>query len=357
MYLRHVSLVAGLSLSLCAQAQTPAPVQPEIEFYGLLDLSVRESDNQNAAGQSKLELTDGVLTGSRIGVRGRHPIGDMAAVYTAEAGFSPDTGTSLQGGRLFGRQLFAGLDGNFGTLIGGRQYTVAHNTLARYEAFAFANTPVLGYQGGNYTGLRYDNEVKYLKSVGALQFQYAHSFGNVAGSMNQGSSDGAAVNYDAGPLSAGLVYQKTHTVSSAYFNAVTAANASTQDVWGGGFTYQAGPAKLYFGYTNSKLALPADYKNSVYFVSTNYQATSALQLLATVQADKLDHAGVGGNRLTSGVMADYYLDKRTDVYVEADYTKLKGGWIPLANNTALGNGDLYGFDSRTGFSVGGRLKF
>ena len=56
-------------------------------------------------------------------------------------------------------------------------------------------------------------------------------------------------------------------------------------------------------------------------------------------------------------MGDYFLDKRTDLYVEVDYTNVKGAWIPLANNTGLSSGDMYGFDNRTGFSLGGRIKF
>jgi len=354
--LQLTALAGAMMFAACAQAQTTPSPAPETQFFGLLDWTVRYSTKQNAAGDAKAELTDGVLTGSRVGVRGRHAAGGMTAVYWAEAGFAPDTGTSGQGGRLFGRQLYAGLEGDAGTLLAGRQYTVSHDILSRFEAMAFANNSIVGYQGGNYTGLRYDNTVKYLKNVGPVSIQLGHTFGETAGSTATSSADALGAVYADGPLSAGLAYQQTKNVSSAFFGAVTAANASTQKVIGGGMTYQLGAAKLYLGYTGSKLDV-ADYKNNVLYVGTNVQATESLQVIATVQADKLNHAGVDGNRLTSALMADYFLDKTTDVYVEVDYTKVKDGWVTLANNTALGSGNLFGNASRTGIMAGMRIKF
>jgi predicted porin len=352
MQIRHFSTIAALALTAVgSQAQTATGP----EFYGLLDVTVRYSTNQDAAGDSKGELTDGVLTGSRLGLRGKRTIGTLSAFYTAEAGFAPDTGTSGQGGRLLGRQLFAGIEGGLGTLIAGRQYTAAHDILSRFDSMGFANNSIVGYQGGNYTGLRYDNTVKYVKVVGPVSIQLGHTFGEVTGNSN-GSAEGIGAVYANGPLTVGGAYQQTKAVSSGFFGAVAAANASTQTVWGGGATYQAGPAKVYLGYTDSNLDV-ADYKNKVFYVGTNYQATDALQLVVSIQSDKLTHLSADGNRLTTAYMADYFLDKNTDVYAELDYTKVTDAWVPLANNSALGSGNMFGKDSRTGVMVGLRVKF
>lgn len=348
---RLIALTALVTCSVAVQAQT------DVTLYGLVDTTIRYSTNENAAGDHKVQVTDGVLTGSRWGIRGNEDLGGgLKAIVVLESGFAPDTGTSLQGGRLFGRQSFVGLDGGFGKVSLGRQYTIAHDALSSFEAFAFANNAIVGYQGGNYTGLRYDNTVKYSKALGDVTVNAGYTFGEVAGDASANSAKGISATYANGPLYVGAVYQATNTVTSGYFNAVPAAQASKQTVWGLGGTYQFAPVKLYLGYTNSKLDV-ANYKNDVLYASFNYQLTPVTQLIGTLQHDKLKHQGADGTRLTSALMLDHYLSKRTDIYVEVDYTKLKDGWVGLANNTGLGSQNVFGNDKRAGVMVGVRHKF
>lgn len=349
-----------IALSVMAGCSAAAQAQGNVTLYGLVDTTVRYSTNENVGGDNKWQMTDGVLTGSRWGVRGVEDLsGGLKAVVTLESGFAPDTGNMLQGGRLFGRQGFVGLDGSFGKVLLGRQYTLGHDTLASFEAFAFANNAIVGYQGGPYTGLRHDNMIKYTKSLGDVTVNAGYTFGETAGSTSANSAKAASATYSSGPLYLGAVYQQTNNVTSAFFNVVAAAQASKQTVWGVGGTYQFRPVKVYLGYTNSKLDV-ANYKNDVFYASFNYQLTGDLQLLGTLHHDKLErtnNAGPDGKRLTSALMLDYFLSKRTDVYVEFDYTKVKDGWVALANNAGLGSGNMFGNDSRAGLMVGVRHKF
>lgn len=347
-------LIVLAALATCSAA---AQAQSSVTLYGLLDTTIRYSTNENAAGDHKVQMTDGVLTGSRWGIRAVEDLGGgTKALVMMESGFAPDTGTSLQGGRLFGRQNFVGLDGGFGKVLLGRQYTVAHDALSSFEAFAFANNAIVGYQGGNYTGLRYDNTVKYSKSMGDVTVNAGYTFGEVAGDASAKSAKAISATYASGPLHVGAVYQTTNNVTSAYFNAVAEAQASKQTVWGIGGSYQFAPVKLYLGYTNSKLDV-ADFKNDVLYASFNYQVTPTTQLIGTLQHDRLKHPGADGRRLTSALMLDHYLSKRTDIYVEVDYTKLKDGWVGLANNAGLGSQNVFGNDKRAGVMVGVRHKF
>jgi predicted porin len=341
-------LIAGAA---SAQAQT------NVTLFGLVDTTVRYSTHENAAGDHKFQMTDGVLTGSRWGVRGVEDLGGgTKAVVVLESGFAPDTGAMLQGGRLFGRQGYVGLDGGYGKLLLGRQYTLAHDALASFEAFAFANNAIVGYQGGNYTGLRHDNMVKYSKALGDVTVNAGYTFGEVAGDTAANSAKAVSATYASGPLYVGAVYQSTNNVSAAFFNAVAAAQASKQTVWGIGGSYQFAPAKVYLGYTNSKLDV-ANYQNDVLYASFNYALAPSTELIGTLQHDKLKHPGADGTRLTSAMMLDYYLSKRTDIYVEVDYTKLKNGWVGLANNAGLGSQNVFGNDNRAGLMVGVRHKF
>lgn len=342
-------IIAAAVLAACSaavQAQTN-----NLTLYGLIDTTVRYSTNENAAGDHKTQVTDGVLTGSRWGVRGSEDLGGgLKALTVLESGFAPDTGTSLQGGRLFGRQAFVGLDGAAGRVLLGRQYTVAHDALGSFEAFSFANNAIVGYQLA-YTGLRYDNTVKYTQSIGPVTLSAGYTAGETAGGSG---AKAASAMYASGPAQFGVVYQRTDNVSSAYFGAVPAAQASKQSVWGMGGSYQFEPVKLFLGYTNNKLD-GANYKNDVLYASFYATLTPALHLLGTVHYDKLKSPDADGIRLTSALMLDYYLSKRTDVYVEVDYTKLKDAWIALAANAA--GATMFGRDKRAGLMLGVRHRF
>lgn len=117
-------LAATLLLATGAQAQ-------QVTLYGLFDVAVERVSNIGATGASvvRMPTTTGTLP-SRWGMRGSEDLGDgLKAVFTLESGFGPDTGVSQQGGRLFGRQAFVGLTGNFGTVAFGRQYTMLFYSL------------------------------------------------------------------------------------------------------------------------------------------------------------------------------------------------------------------------------------
>ena len=52
-------------------------------------------------------------------------------------------------------------------------------------------------------------------------------------------------------------------------------------------------------------------------------------------------------------MADYALSKRSDLYAEVDYTKLKTDYASLSNYAGAANGAK----SRAGFTIGFRHRF
>ena len=172
-----LALLGGCALAL------PHAALANVQLYGLVDTSIRFSTNENAAGDNKIQMSDGALTGSRWGLRGTEDLGsNLKAWYILESGFAPDAGTSLQGGRLFGRMAVVGLDGEFGKLALGRQYALLHEMVSSYDAMGIANLAIVGYQA-NYTGLRYDNTIKYIKSFGGLQLAAAYTFGETPGSL------------------------------------------------------------------------------------------------------------------------------------------------------------------------------
>ena len=91
-----------------------------VTIYGVADLYLEQGNN----GINNIQrLQSGGINGSRLGFKGSDAIWDgLNAVYCFEMGLNLNAGTSGQGGTLFGRQAWAGLQGKWGTLTGGRIY-------------------------------------------------------------------------------------------------------------------------------------------------------------------------------------------------------------------------------------------
>ncbi len=343
-----------LAASLAALAASAAQAQSSYTLYGLIDTTLRITNNEASGGARKLQMTEGALTGTRWGLRGVEDLGGgLKAKFVAESGFSPDTGGLLQGGALFGRQVYVGLEGEFGDVRMGRQYTVAHEIISSYESMAIANLSIVGYQGSQYTGLRFNDMVRYSKQFGQVSVVGGYSFGEVTGNVRSKAAQAIGGAYDDGKLRIGGVYQTKRDVNT-YFG-TTVAN-SKQTTWSFGGTYDLQPVKLYAGYTDHKLDA-ARLHNKAFYTGFNYTVTPSSNLIGTVTFDKLDSAGTSGKRMSGGLMYDYLLSKRTDVYVEADYTRMKDAWMTVATTSGFSTPFFAGRDTRTGLMVGLRHRF
>ncbi|AXV76790.1 MULTISPECIES: porin [Ralstonia solanacearum species complex] len=333
---------------------TPALAQSNVTLYGLLDSTIRYTTHENAAGSSKVQMGDGVLTGSRWGMRGTEDLGNNTkALFVLESGFAPDTGVSQQGNRLFGRKAYVGLQGDFGAITLGRQFTVIHEVIASYDAMALASLGIVGFQGGPYTGgVRQDNMVKYTGTFGGLTVAAQHALGEAAGSVARSSSTGASLSYAAGPLLVAGGYQVMRDTNTYYGVKVPNSN---QNVWSLGGSYTTGPAMLYLGYTNSNVGA-ADYRNHAIYAGMKYAFAPAWSLIAMGTYDRLRHGATSGNRFTGALMLDYALSKRTDVYVEADYTTLSSAWRTLGGQADFAT-PMFGYGNRFGATVGLRHQF
>lgn len=172
--MKPTPLAAG-AISLFAIA---AHAQSGVTLYGVVDAPIEYVTNLASApptidpvtgaitqrsGGSRVSLqSGGGLSGSRWGLRGVEELGNgLQAVFVLESGIGIDDGKAQQGGRLFGRQAFVGLQSDkLGKLSFGRQYTSLFETMANFSPTAFATLyePVVAIAGLN---LRTDNTVKY----------------------------------------------------------------------------------------------------------------------------------------------------------------------------------------------------
>ena len=144
-----------LSAFVLAIAAPAAFAQSSVTIYGIVDL-----DGQYLSGHAKQVLvTSGGQSGSRIGFKGSEDLGSgYFADFVLEGGLNVDTGSSAQGGTLFGRQAFGALRTPFGTASAGRQYSSIYTQSGDFSEFSNtsvgATTAVIGGFAGGYEPIR-----------------------------------------------------------------------------------------------------------------------------------------------------------------------------------------------------------
>lgn len=246
----HNTKIAALAVAATLGLPTLASADSNVTVYGLIDLNV---GYEKAGDLSRLGIDHSELNGSRIGFKGSEDLGNgQKALFVLESGFDPSTGTSEQGGRLYGRQAYVGVEGGWGKLTLGRQYSPAFYALDPYEATGSADrTAGLLYRksGSVKRGYetRFDNMIKY-RSPSFSGF--AAEAGYWTGAENGGSGDvakegrgyGLTGMYNNGPIGLALTTQ-------SYYTNATGGKATTSGIAG---SYDFGPAKLYALYTQDR---------------------------------------------------------------------------------------------------------
>ena len=166
---------------LGGMAASAAMAQSSVTVYGLVDSGIAHTTNINAAGDSITKIPS--LTSSfpsRIGFRGTEDLGNgLQAVFTLENGMSLDTGTTGQGGRLFGRQAFVGLKGAWGTLTIGRQHNMTYLSGMKTDVLG-PHLFAIGSIDPYLPNARSDNAIGYLGTFNAFTMGATYSLGRDA---------------------------------------------------------------------------------------------------------------------------------------------------------------------------------
>jgi predicted porin len=238
-------------------------------------------------------------------------------VFVAGGGFNSDVGTLGQSGRLFGRQVFVGLNGDFGSFTMGRQYSPLFSVLCETDidgcsSFSVTGNHYLGLPGA----LRVDNSLVYsTPNMGG--FTVTAMWG--AGESTIGTSAGRTLGVN-GQYKAGPVY-----VGAGWADVKNATGSASNRTWtiGGGF--DAGVAKLSGNYLESKAtASGAKFKGYQVGAAVPFGATA---LILNAGQGK---AGAAKNTLYQ-IGADHSLSKRTTAYAR----------VGFSNNNRFSNLDMF----------------
>jgi predicted porin len=276
--------------------------------YGLIDIGfVHEGGGPGGASIDK--LTSGVASGSRLGFRGTEGLGDgLAAFYVLEMGINADTGTLGQGGLGFGRQSIVGLQGDFGTVALGRQYTPVAFIQTETDPFATGlagNSPNLISAGGAGGSNRMNNTVRYsYTGQSGLTADLAYGFGEATNSISRNRQVGAAIGYVSGPVYLKLGYHNVKDAMSVpakmtFFGAKYDIGAVTAH-----FNYVVNKGAAVFGLVN------ADSRDVMVGMSVPYGAS---RFMASC-IGKNDRTFANNDARQVALGYTYFLSKRTSFY-------------------------------------------
>jgi predicted porin len=352
-----------------------AHAQSIVTLYGIADAYV-ESTRLSGRG-SLTRVSSGGMQPSRWGIRATEELGDgVKGSVVLESGFALDTGTSQQGGRLFGRQAYVSLySPRAGELRLGRQYAPIHYSMAASDVDSYsAFSPVFAMYVSNSDQSRQDNQVSYwTPRLGGFSAALAVAAGEGNTVTNgvatpwvatgtQKRSMGALLRYQADKLDASVAYHQggqsavTGDVDQRAFNVGASYSFNAFKLAG---NYWEHRNELAGGATPKTRGLAVGVKVPV-------GAWSFLTQVARVEDNGLAYltgaTKADGKTTYLNVGANYALSKRTDVYVR--YARIEddnGGYngrATTALNGIFGPGNtLPAGGSASSLAVGMRHVF
>ncbi|CAE6773711.1 porin [Paraburkholderia haematera] len=381
-----------------------AHAQSSVTLYGIIDEGF--NINTNSGGKHLYNLSSGVMQGSRFGLRGTEDLGGgLKAIFVLENGFDVNNGKLGQGGLMFGRQAYVGLSSQFGTVTLGRQYDSVVDYVGPLEAGDQWGGYIAAHPGDidNFNNAyRTNNTVKYTSAdYNGLKFGGTYSFGGIAGNVTSNQIWSLGAGYNNGPLALGVGYlnARTPAASGGLFNnggtiapntpatataaanfAVTSpvyagfASANTYQVIGAGGAYTFGAATIGATYSNIRfgnlgMTFASPYKGqSATFnnaeLNFKYQLTPALLIGAAYDYTRgAEINGASRAQYHQGSLGvDYFLSKRTDVYVIGVYQHALGETLSATGatvNATAGINGLSGSSNQNQLAarVGIRHKF
>ncbi|RZF25741.1 porin [Paraburkholderia sp. UYCP14C] len=331
----------------------PVFAQSSVTLYGVIDEGLDFTNN--AQGSQVYRMQSGDVQGSRWGLKGTEDLGGgLKAVFQIESGFDVNNGKLGQGGLAFGRQAYVGLStGQFGTVTLGRQYDSVVDYLAQ--------TTVNGNWGGYLFAHPYDNDntdntfrvnntVKYTSpSFAGFQFGGTYSFSNDTNFANNRQYS-AGAQYTVGGLLLAAAYLQANNPSATSYGAINNGGdenfvAKRLQIFGAGVNYVFGSTTVGFAYTNTYLTQPlssayvgpitpaggatlSSLRFNNFEVNAKYQFTPAFYVGGMYTYTHVSFDATSGKTHPvfhqAGLMADYNLSKRTDVYVQGVYQHAGG---------------------------------
>jgi predicted porin len=360
-----------IALAVVGAFSGAAFAQSNVTMYGILDVNYMWQEAPTNVGtsaapriqqESTNAINGGHQSGNRWGVRGTESLGGgLSAIFALEAGFNIDSGTSGQGGRLFGRQAYAGLSGGWGSLVAGRIATFSSGTgdfdmIGRVDPFSTG----FGLAGAQNTfismnSLRVDNAVAYVSPTFAgfkagVGYTTRIDGAETAPSGTNTKATIFGANWASGPFFAAITYdivngsnatslpdQKHLQIGGTWDIAMFRLHAAWADQTNIAFI----PTPS-LGGTGSFFVLPTGLQNfdaTSWLLGATWTVSPAWKVFGSYQAFDADGKtiGTGANRVNFepdyniwGIGTTYNLSRRTNLYASYAWRDADG---TLSGNT------------------------
>ncbi|MCX5539641.1 porin [Paraburkholderia sp. CNPSo 3076] len=352
--MRKLNAVAlsGIAVTLSA-VSTASHAQSSVTLYGIIDAGVTYVSN--AGGSHQVKFDDGIAQANRWGLKGTEDLGGgLKAVFQLESGFHLGNGQIANGGSLFGRLAYVGLQNDWGTLTFGNQADMTQEFVYLYNVTAWASGYAINQ--GDFDRMNGDhlpNAVKFMSNTfGGFQFGGMYSFSNTPGDFHTGSAWSVGAQYQNGPFAIGTAYTQLNNPSGIYafdpYNmigvrtffgrptvsvdpatgAVSSLYSETpfpvdkQATFGAGASYAIGDVTLMGAFTYTQIKAFGESEHmQVGEGGANWQVTPAFSVAGGYQYTHFD--GHHWNQLSAGL--HYLLSKTTDVYLSGDWLKASQG--------------------------------
>jgi predicted porin len=318
-----LAVLAGLAGA--AQAQSS-----NVSIYGIADVGYVRDSGASAAGSTST-ITSGGQSASRLGFKGREDLGGgMAAIFTLESGILMDTGASDQGGLLFGRQIFVGLQTGAGTVRLGRMYTPIYEARHAFDPFD-------GGFGGDYGriflagGKRANNAVVYdtPDNSSGIAFEGMYSVGEQAGDAAKARQMGASASYKKGPMDFKLAWDSMN--SNPVSPAPIVATRST--AIGGNYSFPIVKIFAVSQVNSSSAAVALDTRD--YLLGFSVPIGPSTVIGTYIKHDNRAAADSDTKQFALGYT--YALSKRSNLYTS--YARLENDRLAKLQTAALGGTD------------------
>jgi len=225
-----------LAAALLAGFAGAASAQSSVTLYGIVDggLRYQQVSRNNLDGVSNAGVAYGQQSGNRFGMKGVESLGNgNNAIFAIEAGFDLGNGMGQQGGRLFGRQSWMGVENNaWGQVRLGRMINLTTEYLVNAVDPFGAGFGQLN-MGNAFTAgntVRLDNLLMYkTPTMSGFQAGVGYSFATGLSSNGGTTGYGFATSNNSRQVTVGVKYANGPIFAAASYEKAYAANTSTQN--------------------------------------------------------------------------------------------------------------------------------
>lgn len=333
---------------LLAAAFYTGHAQADVKMYGLLDVYTGVKKTPGDPRTNNV-VNNGGMTTSYLGLGGTENIdGDLKVSFAIEAFFRMDTGEigRFEGDLPFARNAFLGAGNKYGEIRVGRNTTPYFLSTVQFNSFgdSYNFSPmVMHTYTGNFrngkagiAGLTGDsgwsNSVRYItpNDMGGFNASLIYSLGEQGSNTSQ-DKWGGNIGYSSNTFSATAAFQQVKLSGDPSFSTKFVSGYTKQDAAQIGLAYDFSVVKLFGQYQYIKNHITSgdtESQGGQLGVSIPIKAGKLLaSYMYTRTTGEDDFKDVKRN--SWGLGYDYFLSKRTDVYVayfNDDVTGLSDGY-------------------------------